>query len=53
MTINSYDDLSPLAKVIYSRYCAGALTAQQVQTFATAGRITQEEADWILGDNCP
>lgn len=53
MTINSYDDLSSLGKVIFSRYCAGALTAQQVQAFATAGRITQEEADWILGGHCP
>jgi len=53
MTIDSYDDLSALAKVIYSRYCAGTITAVQVQAFATAGRITQEEADWILGDNCP
>jgi len=52
MAINSYDDLSALAKVIYSRYCAGTITAAQVQSFATAGKITQEECDWILA-NCP
>lgn len=53
MTITSYNDLSSLGKVIYSAYCRGSITATQVQSFATAGKITQEEADWILGGNCP
>jgi hypothetical protein len=52
MTITSYDDLSNLAKVIYAAYCRGSLTQTQVQAFVTAGRITQEEADWIYA-NCP
>lgn len=53
MTITSYNDLSNLGKVIYSAYCRGSITATQVQAFATAGKITQEEADLILGGHCP
>jgi len=52
MTITSYDDLSPLGKIVYVRYCGGTITAAQVQLLATNGKITQEECDWILA-NCP
>ena len=52
MTITSYNDLSNLGKVIYSAYCIGSITATQVQVFATAGKITQEEEVWILGGHC-
>jgi len=52
MTITSYDDLSSLGKIVYVRYCAGTITAAQVQTLVNNGKITQEEADWILA-NCP
>ncbi len=52
MTITSYDDLSPLGKIAYVRYCAGTITAAQVQLLVDRGKITQEECDWILA-NCP
>jgi uncharacterized XkdX family phage protein len=50
MTITSYDDLSALAKIVYVRYHAGTITEAQVNTFVTLGKITQEEADFILGN---
>ena len=49
MTITSYAQLSSLGKIIYSRYRAGTITSAQVQQFVTLGRITQDEADFILG----
>ncbi len=49
MTITSYSQLSSLGKIIYSRYRAEAITSAQVQQFVVLGRITQDEADFILG----
>ena len=49
MVITSYSQLSSLGKIIYSRYRAGTVTLAQVQQFVTLGRITQDEADFILG----
>ena len=48
MVITSYSQLSSLGKIIYSRYRAGTITSAQVQQFVTLGRITQDEADFIL-----
>ena len=49
MTITSYSQLSSLGKIIYVRYRGGTITSAQVQQFVTLGRITQDEADFILG----
>ena len=51
MTITSYSQLSSLGKIIYSRYRANSLTitSAQMQRFVVLGRITQDEADFILG----
>lgn len=51
MTVTSYSQLSSLGKIIYARYRANppTITSTQVQQFVTLGRITQDEADFILG----
>lgn len=49
MVVTSYSQLSSLGKIIYSRHRAGAITSTQVQQFVTLGKITQDEADFILG----
>lgn len=46
--ITSYSQLSSLGKIIYSRYRAGTVTAIQVSSFVTSGKISQDEADFIL-----
>ncbi len=47
--ITSYSQLSSLGKIIYARYRAKTITLNQVNQFVTLGKITQEEADFILG----
>ena len=49
MTITSYSQLSSLGKIIYYRANPPTITSAQVQQFVTLGRITQDEADFILG----
>lgn len=46
--IESYADLSSLGKIVYTRYKAKTITATQVQQFATLGKISQDEADFIV-----
>lgn len=46
--ITSYSQLSSLGKIIYTRYRAKTITINQVNQFVTLGKITQEEADFIL-----
>lgn len=48
MTITSYDQLSPLAKIIYVRYLEGGITDAQLATYVSRGKITQEEADFMI-----
>ncbi|HWQ65968.1 MAG TPA: hypothetical protein VN372_03750 [Methanospirillum sp.] len=46
--IDSYDDLTSLGQIIYSSYEKGKITATTVQLYVTKGKITQEEADFII-----
>ena len=48
MVVNSYSELSALGKIVYSRYRAGTITTAQVNQFVSLGKITQDEADFIL-----
>ena len=48
MTITSYDQLSPLGKIIYVRYLEGAVTDAQLATYVSRGKISQEEADFMI-----
>ena len=52
MTIESYDDLCPIAKIAYVQYCKGNFSQTKVEQLVTLGKITREEADWIYA-NCP
>ena len=47
--ITSYSELSALGKIIYTRYRAKTITATQVNQFVILGKITQDEANFILG----
>lgn len=49
MTITSYVELSSLGKIVYTRYKAKTITSTQVNQFVTLGKITQDEANFILG----
>lgn len=41
--------MSAIARFIQSRYDRGLITAEQVQALVTGGKITQAEANEILG----
>lgn len=49
MAIENYEDLSPLGRIIYTKYKSGGLTATQVESYVTKGKITAEESTFILG----
>jgi len=47
-------ELTPFAKILCAMYCSvpKRCTLTQLQTFLAAGRITQEEYDYIIA-YCP
>lgn len=47
MTITSYDQLSPLGKIIYVRYLDGTISDATLSLYLSKGKITQEEYDFI------
>ena len=49
MTIESYEDLSPLGRIIYTKYKSGGLTVAQVESYVSKGKITAEESAFIIG----
>lgn len=48
MVITSYDQLSTNGKIIYARYIAGVITDAQLATYVSRGKITQDEADFMI-----
>lgn len=47
-SISNYDELSPAGKHIYDLYMRDDWKASWVENAAKKGRITQEEADFVL-----
>jgi hypothetical protein len=48
--IESYSELSATAKVVYSRYQAGVFAEDDVAKLLTAGKITEQESEFIKGE---
>ena len=48
MTITSYDQLSPLGKIIYVRYLDGTVSDATLALYVSKGKITQDEADFMI-----
>ena len=44
-----YAELGTIAKIAYTRYKAGGITEAQISELVTAGKITLEEQNFILG----
>lgn len=49
MAIESYSDLSPLGKIIYTKYKSGGLTTAQVNQYVTLNKISSTEATFVMG----
>lgn len=49
MAIENYTNLSPLGKIIYTKFKSGGLTTTQINQYVTLGKITAEEAALIIG----